>query len=45
MKIKTPKDLCETCARTIQCPIYPTLRITTHCVEYKERGTSPSSKK
>ena len=43
----TKVDLCVKCSRGWKggCPIYPPLKIVTHCVEYVRRGTYPSSKK
>jgi hypothetical protein len=32
------KDLCETCSKANNgCPIYPTLKITIKCIEYKKK--------
>jgi len=40
-------DLCDTCAKAYKggCPIWPTLRSTTYCVEYIKRGSVPTTKK
>lgn len=45
--IDTTKDLCETCAHGYKggCPVWPPINIVRHCVEYKKRGSSPSTKK
>jgi hypothetical protein len=37
--IDPDKDLCDTCSNTATCPIYPTMKLTTYCVEYKKRST------
>jgi len=45
--VGTKEDLCESCMHGFKggCPIYPPLRITVSCVEYRRRGRSPVPKK
>jgi len=45
--VDTTKDLCKTCSHAYKggCPVWPCINITKYCVEYKKKGSSPSSKK
>jgi hypothetical protein len=39
--VDVSKDLCESCSRAYigGCPVWPTLELTKHCVEYNNTGS------